>query len=121
MTQNLKSVPALDPATMTPEQAAEFIRNAQTIMKQAQQIAAAQRSQNLTQIDSLRYEIFDARESMKECKSCAHYREVAAAAHEELKSLVLTGASKVKFSEDEETTFKARRNNGKLAAAKSAK
>jgi hypothetical protein len=120
---NLTTVPALDLSNATPEQIAAFMKQAQEMMAAVNNVAKAQAAQHKTRIDALRYEIFTAREEMKECASCAHNREVAAAAHEELKSLVLTGASKVKFSEDEETTFRARRNNEREArkAAKAAK
>jgi hypothetical protein len=117
------TVPEIDFTKLTPEQLQGLIAQQAALNKAIAQATKATNDANRNTIDALRYEIFDARESMKECTACAAHRAAAAKAHEELKAVVLTGADKVKFSEDETATFTARRNRERSskAAAKNAK
>ena len=123
MSEKIKAVEGFNVETMSATERQEFIRQAMAMMAQAQKFAAEEKSRNASGIDALRYEIWQQRQIIAGCATCNHARETAAKAHEELKSLVLTGASKVKFAEDEETTFRARyeRENAVTKAAKSAK
>jgi hypothetical protein len=113
--------PAIDFSKLTPEQIQQLFAQKIALDKAFAAEAKANLHKNANEIDALRYEIFDNRQSQKECAGCTAAENAAKAAHEELQKLVPMGMAKVKFSEEEITNYTARRSNLRKAAAKSAK